>query len=483
MITHCLSTLGTKHFAQYAVPALCLSVLVALSASQPALAQTVSPDCKRFFQPFDTCFEQAGQLMVQGQLPQAQAIYQLADSNIDVLPPHLQAATALNLARIARWQGQYPQAQMRYAAFLRSQPSNTEAMTGLGLIAMEEKRFDDSRLYLSQAQQLGDTSEELALAQQWLSTAWKYQLTVGAQALHSPAGNSQLPVLTLEYALNAALTARVGLRALDTAQSSAQTPSSSNSLNTLSDFSSAARVLALGAVYKSKTAIGQHTVDVQYDRVYPISQPVQSQARGDDALKFSYELKNNTVQATSFYQSAHQNGLHNQELRGDIAVTLNPNWALNSAFNLVSENTQYAYQHGQLGLRYIWDNEAYVQAAARRAGTRYQQQAPSLQRHVVVLEAGIKPSKRNTLSLAHLADSLADKRQTSVAWTYEGQPRIALRHEWVQEAIAAVATRQGNTQADISVALTPMLDLKLSLNHQSLAKTTGALGVLVYRWQ
>jgi hypothetical protein len=58
-----------------------------------------------------------------------------------------------------------------------------------------------------------------------------------------------------------------------------------------------------------------------------------------------------------------------------------------------------------------------------------------------------------------------------------------LRHEWIQETITTTATRQSNTLADISVALTPMLDLKLSLNHQSLAKTTHALGLLVYRWR
>ncbi|MFM1981177.1 MAG: hypothetical protein RLZ68_2442 [Pseudomonadota bacterium] len=420
--------------------------------------------------------------MVQGQLPQAQAIYQLADSNIDGLPPHLQAATALNLARIARWKGQYQQAQMRYTDFLRSQPSNTEAMIGLGLIAMEEKRFDDSRFYLSQAQQLGNTSDELALAQQWLSKAWKYQLTVGVQALHGTSSNSQLPVLTLEYAMNAALTARVGLRALDAAQNNPKASSSGNSSNALSDFSSAARVLTMGAVYKTKTEIGQHTVDLQYDRVYASSSPVQSQTRGDDALKLSYELKKAAMQATAFYQSAHQNSLHNQELRGDIAVTLNPNWALNSAFNLVRENTQYAYHHGQLGLRYTWGAQAYVQAAARHASTRYKQ-APSQQRHAMVLEAGIKPSKHNTLSLTLLNDPLSDKRQANIAWIYEGQPRIALRHEWLQESFSTTATRQSNTLADINVALTPMLDLKLSLNHQSLAKTTHALGLLVYRWR
>jgi hypothetical protein len=46
-----------------------------------------------------------------------------------------------------------------------------------------------------------------------------------------------------------------------------------------------------------------------------------------------------------------------------------------------------------------------------------------------------------------------------------------------------LTTQQNNSVADLKVSVTPALDFKLSLSHQSLSKTTSALGLLVYRWQ
>lgn len=465
MITHSVLNKRTSRATCLGLMAVCWN----LSFTNAAWADTLLPDCYAFTQPFDACFERAGQLMVQGKLPQAQAIYQLADRQIHTLPPHLQAATALSLARIARWQMQYPQAQARYNAFLQTHPNNTEAMIGLGLIALEEKRLDDSRRWLSQAKQLGDTSTELTLAQQWLSTAWKYQLTIGAQSLHSPSGNSQHPIFTLELAINRELTGRVGLRALDIGQGTA---------SSLSDFAGQARVLELGATYKPSAA---HTMGVQYDSVVQQASPA-SQSRGDYALKLSYDLKQAPVQAAVFFQTAQQNGLNNQELRGDLTLTLNPDWAIKTALNAVRENTQYAHQHAQAGLRLNVSKDAYVQAGLRQSSTQYQQAAPTAH-SAIELEVGAKPILNHAVRLTLLADQLASKRQATAAWTYEGQPRMELRHEWIQETAANLRTAQNNTVADISLALTPMLDLKLSLSHQSLAKTTSALGLLVYRWQ
>ncbi len=462
MITHCLSSFRMNRLAWRVSATLCF----ALSDSNPAWAQTLNPPCTSFFQPFDACFERAGQLMVQGQLPQAQAIYQIADSAIDALPPHLQAATALNLARIARWQGQYSQAQLRYAAFLQNQPSSTEAMIGLGLIALEEKRFDESSAYLTKAQQLGDTSEELVLARQWLSTAWKYQLTIGAQGLHSPAGSSQLPVFTLEYALNGALTARVGLRALETNRSDT---------NRLNDFSGQARVLALGAVYRPNAA---NTIDVQYDKTIQAT----GDARDDKALKISYELKQAPLQAALYFQANRQNGLDNRELRGNVTAPINTRLALLLAANSVQVNTQYANKHGQIGMRYAVTENTYWQAALRQSSTQFNNNSHT-QHTALLLETGTKPSQNHALRLSLLADSLANKRQVNAAWRYDGQPAIELRHEWIQETAASARVLQNNTTADVNLALSPMLDLKLSVSHQSLAKSNSALGLLVYRWK
>jgi tetratricopeptide (TPR) repeat protein len=427
-----------------------------------AHANDVIKTCDTFSQPFDDCFERAGQLLVKGQLNDAQSIYQLAASNVLTLPPHLQVATQLNLARIDRWQGRHAQAKIRYRDFLQTNPNNTEALIGLSLIAMEEKQFDDSHRFLLQAKQLGDSSQELVLATQWLQSAWKYQLTVGAQAMQAPSGNSRLPIFTLEYALNQAVTARVGARALDINLGNA---------NSLSDFSGKSRVLELGAMYKPNQ---QHSINVQLDQVY--------NGQGDHALKLAYELKKTTFNAFTFYQNALQNGLHNQEFRGDVTVPIFPMWTIKSALNVVRENTQYSHQHAQIGMRYDLTKYTYLQTVARQSSTRYQQSLSS-SHSGIELEVGVKPSAFNSMRLTLLADQLANKRQANAAWTFEGQPRFELRHEWVQYSTANLTTQQNNSVADLKVSVTPALDFKLSLSHQSLSKTTSALGLLVYRWQ
>jgi hypothetical protein len=461
MITHPFSKKAIVGIARHTCLYMC-SLIAALFLITSSHAQNITQSCNAFSKPFDACFEQAGRLLVQGKLVEAQSIYQSAANNLMELPPHLQAATELNLARIDRWQMRFAEAKKRYSNFLLLNPSNTESMIGLSLIAMEEKKFNDSHFYLLQAEKLGDSSQELVLAKQWLNLAWKYQLTMGVQSIRTSSGDNQLPIFTLEYALNQAISARVGIRAIDTNLGNA---------NSLSDFSGKERVLELGAIYKLDN---QNSINAQFDKV--------RNAKGDHSLKLTYDIKKPVFEASTFYQNALQNGLHNQELRSDIAVAINRHWSFKSALNIVRESIQYSHQHVQLGLRYNVNNNTYLQTMARQAITSYQQ-SPSIHHDAIEIEAGTKPNKFNTLRLSLLADKLANKRQVNAAWIFEGQPHIELRHEWIQDTEANITTQQNNTIAALKFSATPMLDFKLSLSHQSLSKTTSALGLLVYRWQ
>lgn len=461
MITHPFSKIAIFSITRDTCLYMC-SVIACLFFITSTYAQNINQSCNTFSKSFDACFEQAGQLLVQGRLVEAQSIYQVAEKNLAELPPHLQIVTELNLARIDRWQDRFAEAKKRYANFLRLNPSNTEAMIGLSLIAMEEKNFSNSHLYLLQAEKLGDSSQELLLARQWLNSAWKYQLTMGMQSIQTISVNSRLPIFNLEYALNQAITARIGTRAVDT---------NIGNPNSLSDFSSQQRVLEVGVIYKPNN---QHNINMQFDQV--------RNAQGDHALKLTYDIKKPVFEVSTFYQNALQNGLHNQEFRNDITVPINSRWAFKSAINTVRENIQYSHQHVQIGVRYNFINHAFLQTVARRASTSYQQ-GLSIHHDAIEIEAGVKPNKINTMRFTLLTDQLASKRQANASWLYEGQPHIELRHEWIQEIASNITTQQNNTVAGLKVSVTPMLDFKLSLSRQSLSKTTSALGLLVYRWQ
>jgi hypothetical protein len=227
----------------------------------------------------------------------------------------------------------------------------------------------------------------------------------------------------------------------------------------------------LGASY---TPNNQHSFNVQFDRVY--SDP------GDYSLKLSYDIKQQAFEAAVFYKNLRERELLNYELRADFTIPIDPKWSLKSAFNLTQENTQYLHHHAQIGARYNLNNNAYLQTTARQSTTRYQQNS-SINHQAFEFEIGVKPNKFNAMRLILLTDKLASKRQANAAWTYEGQPRFELRHEWIQDTAANLTTQQNNLVADLKVSVTPALDFKLSLSRQSLSKTTSALGLLVYRWQ